>query len=123
MMKHLKLYEEFDFSQGMDQNLSNYNETKGFDGKGFKGGIRVFIPQNVDSRVISFETEGGWSIKLDSPKQERVSFFVVSADGKTLTCYDGANQFSSMDKSDLLESFNMRFKTRCEVAQLANVFG
>lgn len=32
-MKYLKLYEEFDFSDGMGQKLSNYNETKGFDGK------------------------------------------------------------------------------------------
>ena len=114
-MKYLKLYEEFDFSDGMGQKLSNYNETKGFDGKGFKEGIRVFIPQNVDSRVISYETEGGWVLKPDVAKKEQVSFFVINSDGKSLTCYDGSNQFSSIDKSDLLESFNMTFKTQCSV--------
>lgn len=122
-MKYLKLYEEFDFSEGMGQKLSQYNETKGFDGKGFKDGIRVFIPQNMDSRTVCYKTEGGWVLTADVAKKEEVSFFVVSPDGKTLTCFDGSNQFSSVDKSDLLESFNMRFKTQCSVIERPNVFG
>ena len=121
-MKYLKLYEEFDFSEGMGQKLSHYNETKGFDGKGFKEGIRVFIPQNMDSRAVCYKTEGGWVLKSDVAKKEQVSFFVVSADGKQLTCYDGSNVFSSVDKSDLLESFNMRFKTSCQTFDKPNVF-
>ena len=122
-MKYLKVFEEFDFSEGMGQKLSNYNETKGFDGKGFKYGIRVFIPQNMDSRTVCYQTEGGWVIKTDVAKKEKVSFFVVSSDGKQLTCYDGSNVFSSVDKSDLLESFNMTFKTQCSVIERPNVFG
>lgn len=121
-MQHIKLYEEFDFSEGMGQKLSNYDETKGFDGKGFKDGIRVFIPQNMDSRTVCYKTEGGWVVKTDVAKKEEVSFFVVSPDGKQLTCYDGSNVFSSVDKSDLLESFNMRFKTKCSVIERPNVF-
>jgi len=122
-MRYLKIFEEFDFSEGMGQKLSNYNETKGFDGKGFKDGIRVFIPQNMDSRTVCNQTEGGWVLKTDVAKKEKVSFFVVSRDGKELTCLDGSNVFSSVEKSDLLESFNMRFKTNCVVIERPNVFG
>jgi hypothetical protein len=122
-MKYLKVFEEFDFSEGMGQKLSNYNETKGFDGKGFKDGIRVFIPQNMDSRAVCYKTEGGWVLKPEVSKKEEVSFFVISTDGKQLTCYDGSNVFSSVDKSDLLESFNMTFKTQCSVIERPNVFG
>ena len=120
-------------------NLKNKNETKykyeissvvflaflilaRFDGKGFKDGIRVFIPQNMDSRTVCYQTEGGWVLHRNVAKKEEVSFFVVSPDGKELTCLDGSNIFSSVDKSDLLESFNMRFKTNCVSIERPNVF-
>ena len=121
-MKYIKLFEEFDFSEDMGQKLSNYNETKGFDGKGFKDGIRVFIPQNMDSRTVCYQTEGGWVLKSDAAKEEQVSFFVVSKDGKELTCLDGSNIFSSVNESDLLDSFNARFETNCVVIEIPNVF-
>ena len=121
-LKYVKLFEEYDFSEGMGQKLSHYNETKGFDGKGFKDGIRVFIPQNMDSRTVCYQTEGGWVLKEGVSKKEEISFFVVSPDGKELTCLDGGDIFSSVDKSDLLESFNMRFKTNCISIERPNIF-
>jgi hypothetical protein len=122
-MKYIKLFENFinedvDFSEGFGEKLRNYIETKGFNGKGFKQGIRVFVGQNTDSRCCSYETEGGWVISENEAKESKVSFFVITPDGKSLTCYDYGSIFSNGEKSTLLESFNSKFNTECEIIQL-----
>ena len=122
-LKHIKLFEDIDFSEGFGEKLRNYIETKGYDGKGFKNAIRVFLPQNCDSRVISYKTEGGWVLNSDQGlKEEKVSFFVVSPDGKELTCKDYNNIFSSGDEETLLDTFNSKFKTSCVKIHRPNVW-
>ena len=129
-LKYVKLFEEIDFSEGFGEKLRNYIETNRHedgriinDREKFQNGIRVFIPQNCDRRTISYKTEGGWVLHSDQElKKEKVSFFVVSPDGKLLTCKDYNNIFSSGDKSTLLETFNNKFKTSCIKIDIPNVW-
>lgn len=85
----------------------------------FNLGVRVFVPQNVDIRIIAYQNDSGlWNIFDDKTLREKgadFTFFVATNDG-VLICYNptksqSVNSAIGFDEKEFLSIINQRFKT------------
>ena len=99
------------------QDLSNFREPS--QSLKFNLGVRVFVPQNVDIRIIAYQNDSGlWNIFDDKTLREKgadFTFFVATNDG-VLICYNptksqSVNSAIGFDEKEFLSIINQRFKT------------
>ena len=79
----------------------------------FQTGGDLYYGQNVSLKDLFYKQNDQIYIRPTVAEKNHITFFIVSEDGKNLTCIDPDNRFTGKDKT-ILSTFNETHKTKCE---------
>ena len=114
-MKHIKTFENFLINEDVDSLRNDLNHFI------FLKDKNVYWPQNASANRSGNAgvTDKNNDSELDyTAKDNKLSYFKVSPDGKILNCIDYSGKFSKENPNEVLAAFNQAHKKECEQIQI-----